>query len=100
MTIATGVGIEKVKLALKTLNGGVAFAVGVALVAIGSAFKSAAGQLGTSEVLVYLVVLVGNRVESVSLDLLTSRAQREVFQKARLFSRSKAKNSLVFCKEL
>ena len=48
LAIKTGVGILAVKNSLKTLNPGIAIAAGVALVAIGSAFKSQASSIGSS----------------------------------------------------
>ena len=48
LAIETGVGILAVKTALKTLNPYVAIAAGVALVALGSAFKGKAAKIGDS----------------------------------------------------
>lgn len=48
MAIQTGVGIEAVKKALQTLQGPIAIAAGVALVALGSAFSAGAANLGKS----------------------------------------------------
>lgn len=48
MAIQTGVGIEAVKKALQTLQGPIAIAAGVALVALGSAFSAGATNLGKS----------------------------------------------------
>ena len=48
LAIKTGIGILAVKNSLKTLNPGIAIAAGVALVAIGSAFKSQASSIGSS----------------------------------------------------
>lgn len=48
MAIQTGIGIKAIQLALKSLNPYVAIAAGVALVALGSAFKSGASNLGSS----------------------------------------------------
>ncbi|WP_312697159.1 tape measure protein [Sphingobacterium mizutaii] len=45
MAIQTGIGIKAIQLALKSLNPYVAIAAGVALVALGSAFKSGASSL-------------------------------------------------------
>jgi len=46
--ILTGITIEAVKKALKSLNGPLAIAAGVALVAAGSIFKATASKLGSS----------------------------------------------------
>ncbi len=46
MAIATGVAIEGIKTALKSLNPYVAIAAGVALIALSSAIKSGAGNMG------------------------------------------------------
>ena len=48
MAIQTGIGIKAIQLALKSLNPYVAIAAGVALVALGSAFKSGASNLANS----------------------------------------------------
>lgn len=48
LLIAQGVAVEAFKESLATLNGGAAIAAGVALVAAGSAFKSAAGKIASS----------------------------------------------------
>ncbi len=48
MAIQTGIGIEAVKNALATLQGPLAIAAGVALIALGSVFKAGAKKLGNS----------------------------------------------------
>lgn len=48
LAISTGIGILAVQTALETLNPYVAIAAGVALVAIGSAFKSGASNIGST----------------------------------------------------
>ncbi len=48
LAIQTGVGILAVKTALKSLNPAVAIAAGVALIALGSAFKGKAAKIGNS----------------------------------------------------
>lgn len=48
MAIKTGIGIKAIKTALETLQWQVALGAGLALVALGSAFKSGAGKLGKS----------------------------------------------------
>ncbi|MAA76654.1 MAG: phage tail tape measure protein [Rhodobiaceae bacterium] len=47
LAIAIGIGVEKIKIALKSLNPAVAIAAGIALVALGSFAKSQAGKIGS-----------------------------------------------------
>lgn len=49
LAIATGVGIQAVKTALKSLNPVVAIAAGVGLVALGSIFKAKASAIGSGD---------------------------------------------------
>ena len=45
LAIAIGIGVEKIKIALKSLNPAVAIAAGIALVALGAFAKSQAGKI-------------------------------------------------------
>jgi hypothetical protein len=48
LAIGVGIGIKGIKLALKSLNPAAAIGAGIALVALGSAFKSGASKIGSS----------------------------------------------------
>ena len=48
LAIGVGVGIKGIRLALKTLNPAAAIGAGIALVALGSVFKSGASKIGSS----------------------------------------------------
>ena len=48
LAIGVGVGIKGIKLALKSLNPAAAIGAGIALVALGSVFKSGASKIGSS----------------------------------------------------
>lgn len=48
IAIQTGIGVEAIKKALTSLNGGIAIAAGAALVALGAAVKSRVRNLGSS----------------------------------------------------